>query len=139
MAEADVQVGILIGDIDAAGVGPDTIDDSDLPVIPIVEIDSVYITMHRIEHLHLDTGTLHLLQGIIRQAGEIAKVVKNDADFHTGRGPLLQHLKYFIPDLSLGQDIILHKDIDFCLLQMLDQIPEKVTAVSEILGAAVPV
>ena len=53
VAEADDQVGVFIRYVDASGIGNASINDGDFPVIPVVEVNTIDITVDRIEHLHL--------------------------------------------------------------------------------------
>ena len=139
MAETDDQVGIFVGDVDAAGIGHPAVNDSDLPVVPVVEVDAVHIPVDRVENPHLDPRVLNVLQGIICQAGQITEVVKNQIDLHPGRSPLLQHAEDAVPDLSLCQDVILHEDGVLRLCQVGDQVLKKGSAVPEIPGCGVSV
>ena len=65
VTEADIQVGILVRHVDAAGVGGGAVNDGDLPVVPVVKVNAVHIAVYGIEHLHLNAGVLHGLEGIV--------------------------------------------------------------------------
>ncbi len=58
MAEADEQVGVLISDVDAAGVGVHPVNDGDLPVVPVVEVNPIHVAVDWIEDLHLHASVL---------------------------------------------------------------------------------
>ena len=95
--------------------------------------------MDGVEHLHLDARVLHGLKGGVGQPGEIAEVVEDDAHLHARRGPLFQHGKDPVPDLALCQDIVLQKDIDLRLPQVVDEIVKKRGAVGKITGSGIAV
>ena len=134
MAEADEQVGVLIPDVDAAGIGVHPVDDGDLPVVPIVEVDPVHIAVDGVEHLHLHAGVLQGLEGGVGEAGQVAEVVKNDPHLHAGGGPLPQDREDAVPDLPLRQDVVLQEDVDLRLPQVVDQVVEERGALREVPG-----
>ena len=139
MAEPLHQIGVLVADVDAAGIGHLAVDYGDFPVIPVVEVDAVYITMYRIEHLHLNTSALNGLEGLVGQAGQISEIVEDDMDFHAGGHPLFQRGKDSVPDPAFRQNVVFQENIDLRFLEMGDQIVKKRRAVSEIPGGGVAV
>ncbi len=139
VAEADNQVGVFVGKVDASGVGVLPVDNGNFPVVPVVEIDAVHIAVDGVEGLDLDARILEGLEGLVGEAGEVAEVVEGDVDFHPGGGPLLQNGEDAVPELPLRQDVVFQEDIKFRLLQALNQVLEELCALLEIDGAGVPV
>ena len=139
VSEADDEVGVFVGDVDAPGIGELPVDDGDFPVIPVVEVDAVHIAVNGVEGLHLNARVLEILERLVGKAGEVAEIIEGDVDFHAGGGPLLQNGEDAVPELSLRQDVVLQKNIDLRLLQVLDQVLEKLRALLEIDGVRVPV
>ena len=126
-------VGILVTDIDAAGIGPVAVDDGDLPVIPEIKIDPIHIAMHGIEYFHFNACVLNFLQCFIGKTGQISEIIKNDANLYALLHPTAQHIKDPVPDLAFRKDIVLQKNIGFRLLHMGNQIFQKLRAVAHIM------
>ena len=139
MAEALHAVGVLVADVDAAGISRIPVNDRDLPMVPIVEVKAADIPMDRIENLHLDTGIPYGLQRLVGKAGQRAEVVYNQVDLHPGCGPFPQSGEDLIPDRALRQNVILHKNIGFRLLQMLHEILKERLALLKIGGVGISV
>ena len=89
MSEALHPVGVLVPDVDAAGVGHVPINDRDLPVVAVVKIDAADIFVDRVEYLHLNTGLPHGAQHFVRKPGQRPEIVHNDVNFHAMGRPLL--------------------------------------------------
>ena len=139
VAEALDPVGVLVSDVDTAGVGHITIDNSDLPVVTVIEVQAVDIPVDGVEDLHLDPRVFDGLQRPVRQTGQGAEIVDNQVDLHPGGGTFLQYGEDLVPDSPLRQNIILHEDIGLRLPQMLHQIPEEGLPLTEIGGVRIAV
>ena len=139
VAEALDPVGVLVSDVDTAGVGHITVDNSDLPVVTVIEVQAVDIPVDGVEDLHLDPRVFDGLQRPVRQTGQGAEIVDNQVDLHPGGGTFLQYGEDLVPDSPLRQNIILHEDIGLRLPQMLHQIPEEGLPLTEIGGVRIAV
>ena len=108
-------------------------------MVPVIEVDTVDITVNRVKHLHLDAGVLDGLKRIIGKPCQISKIVEDDMNFHPSGGPLLQYRENTVPDLSLRQNVVLQKNIDLRVNQPVHQIVKKGPAVSKIPDIRIPV
>ena len=139
VAEAADTVGILVADVDAPGIGPMPVDDGDLPVVPVVEVEPVHVLVDGVEDLQLDAAVLDGLQHGVREPGDVAEVVEDDLDLHSGGGPLPEDREDAVPDLPLRQDVVLQEDIGLGLGQMLDEVVEERRPVRKVVGVGIPV
>ena len=139
VAETADAVGVLVSDVDPAGVGPVPVDDGDLPVVPVVEIKPVHILVDGVEDLQLDAAVLNGLEHRVREPGDVAEVVKDDLDLHPGSGPLPEDCEDPIPDLPLRQDVVLQENVSLGLCQVLDKVIEEGRPVPEVLRVGIAV
>ena len=122
VAEADDEVGVLVGDVGSAGVGGLAVDAGDLAVVAVVEVKAVDVVVDGVEYLDLHAGIqqrLHLLVGHTHHAAEI---VENQLDLHAHAALIAENIGQAIPDLALRHDEILQEDETLRLLQTLQHI-----------------
>ena len=126
-----VAIDVLVRQIHAAGKACVSVDDQDLPVIPVVVVGGDEGLQGR-EDLTLDAKLLHFLRVISRQKGELAGAVVHEPHIHARRRFPLQNLQNGVPHVPLVQDEILQEDELFCLFQFHKHPLEKSLAGGEI-------
>ena len=114
VAEAVDEVRVLVGDVHAAGVGGLAVDDRDLAVVAVIEIEAVDILVHGVEDDDLHARVAQRLQALRAETLDVAKVVEDDLDLHAAAGALAKGRAHAVPELSLGEDKILHEDEALC-------------------------
>ena len=124
IAEALDDIGVLIGDIGAAGVGDVAVHAGDLPVVAVVEVEAVHIVVHRVEYHDLHTGVLQLFQPLIGHTHHAAEVVKQQLDLHAQAALAAEDVGQPVPYLALGHDEVLQENEPLRLLQPVHHIVE---------------
>ena len=139
VAEALDEVGVLVGDIGAAGIGHVAVHAGDLPVVAVVEVQAVDIVVNGVEYLHLHAGVLQLLHLLVGHTHHAAEVVENELDLHSLPALAAEDLRQAIPYLPLGHDEILHKNEPLGGVQHRQHIVEVCLAGGQIVQLRVPV
>ena len=112
------------------------VDDSDLPMIPVVEY-SCKEWNHLIERHTFDAIGLKLLPVILWNVEHRTDVIINEPDIKSLRSLALQYLKYGIPHIPLVHDEVFHEYILLRTLQVSDEIIHHIIAYGIILYTGV--
>ena len=132
VAEALDEIGVLVGDVHAAGVGDVTVDAGDLAVVAVVEVQAVHILVHGVEDEYLDA---HLAQTVDRLAGkalDVAEVVENNLDLNPLAHLGAEDLFKLIPELSLSQNEVFKEDEALSLGCAVDEITQQNRALGQV-------
>ena len=128
VTEAGFLVDILVGQVDAAGESSVSVDDAQLPVVPVVHADG-NDRLEPVEEAAGDTGLLLKFFGVIGgQGAKGTHVVIDHPYVHAGSVLFLQNFHDGVPEHTGGQDEILQKDIMFGLFQFLQHSGEGVVS-----------
>ena len=109
-AEALDDIGVLVGNIGAAGVGDIAVDAGDLPMVAVVEVQAVHIVVYRIEDDDLHPGTAQRLHLLRRHTHHAAEIVEDQLDLYALPTLTPQNIRQAIPQLALRHDEVLQKD-----------------------------
>ena len=139
VAEAPDDVGVLIGQVGAAGEGHIAIDAGDFPVVAVVEVQPVHVVVYRIKDDDLHTGTAQGIHPLRRHAHHAAEVVENQLDLHALPALAAQHIGQPVPYLALGHNEVLQEDEALRLLHGGQHILQKVLAGGQIYCVCRPV
>ena len=138
MAEALHFIDVFIGQIDAAGKSNFAVNHADLAVIAVIEA-GIHAGAHGIIENGFDiiAGQFPGIAG--RKPLDTAKIIINQADFHTGGGAFFQDFQYGIPHQAFFNDKIFEENELLRLRQFLLQPGKEVFSQGRVfhLGAAV--
>ena len=79
-------------------------------MVAVIEIEAVDILVHGVEDDDLHARVAQRLQALRAETLDVAKVVEDDLDLHAAAGALAKSRAHAVPELSLGEDKILHED-----------------------------
>ena len=130
-------VDILVGQVDAAGKGGVAVDDTELPVVPVVHADG----NHRLEAVEAaagDAGFRLKFSGVVhRQGVQGAHIVVDHPHIHPGGMLLLQNLHHRIPEYAGANNEVFQEDILFRLPQLLQHGGKHIIPQGKIVGIGV--
>ena len=113
-------VDVLVRQIDAAGEGHLTVNDSDLAVVAVVVVGGNHGRRRR-KDAALDAQLVQAFGVVAGQGGELAGAVVHETDLHALAGLFREDLQHLAPHTSLVHDEIFQKNEAFGLLQLLFQ------------------
>ena len=110
IAEAFDQVGVLVGDIGAAGVGNISIHAGDLPVVAVVEVQPVDVVVHGVEYPDLHPSVLQRVYFFVGHTHHAAEIIKDQLDLYALTALAAEDIRQPIPYLAFGHDKVLQED-----------------------------
>ena len=118
VAEALPPVDVLVCQVDPAGETHLSVDDHQLPVVPVVQPQG-HNGNEAVEHPALDAPGGQLLVVVPGEAEDAAHIVIDQPDLHALGGLLLQNVQDAVPKDAGLEDEVLQEDVPLRLLQLL--------------------